>query len=74
MVSIEKEVNIEIVIVIAGEEKIVVRRNQRRESAVQEGRHKNRLVENPRARVHRSLDADYWSRPPREQEGFSRHK
>ena len=38
-------------------------------------KHKNlaRLVDNPRAKVHRSLDSSYWSRPPRNEGGFSRH-
>lgn len=39
-------------------------------------KHKNlsRLVENPNARVHRALDASYWSRESREEKGFARHR
>ena len=39
-------------------------------------KHKNlqRLVEDPFARVHRSLDSSFWSKRPREEEGFARHK
>ncbi len=33
----------------------------------------SRLAEDPSARVHRSLDNSYWSRPPRDGGGFSRH-
>ena len=33
----------------------------------------SRLAEDPSARVHRSLDNGYWSRPPRDVGGFTRH-
>lgn len=47
---------------------------RKRRRAGRKHKHLSRLVDNPRARVHRSLDADYWNRPPRDQEGFSRHQ
>ena len=47
---------------------------KRRKRAGRKHKGLSRLVENPHARVHRSLDPSYWNRSPRGESGFSRHK
>ena len=49
------------------------RRRKRKHRAGRKHKNLSRLVDNPRARVHRSLDGSYWSRPSRNQEGFGHH-
>ena len=48
-------------------------RRRKRKRAGRKHKNLSRLVENPNARVHRSLDQTFGTKRPRDQKGFGRH-
>ncbi len=57
-----------------GEQDGEERRKRKKRRAGRKHKNLSRLVENPHAKVHRSLDSSYWTRRKRDEEGFGRHK